>query len=88
MHRMKRKQISRLGGNGQLNPRQSQSKQSTCASSQTKDVPLSLVFSRLYNDLSNKKISSMSHPRVPVTKSKLNCKRGDSRFETIPMYMS
>lgn len=72
---MKRKHPAPFGADAHRKRAQSASKQIT-ESSQTKDVPLTTVFARLLNDATNKNIASRCHPKVSVTVSKPNNKRG------------
>ncbi|KAG2252270.1 hypothetical protein Bca52824_082406 [Brassica carinata] len=61
--RMKRKHHVSFGADAHRKRAQSTSKQIT-ESSQTKDVPLTAVFARILNDVTNKNIAESCHPRV------------------------
>lgn len=75
---MKRKHVAPIGADGHWKPSRSEFSQRTRVSSQTKDVPLQTVFSRLLYDVTNKNYRSRAHPRVTVSKPKN--KRGFSLF--------
>ncbi|WZZ77404.1 hypothetical protein YC2023_097976 [Brassica napus] len=75
VEKMKRKHPVSFGADAHRKRAQSASKQIT-ESSQTKDVPLTAVFARILNDVTNKNIAESCHPRVSVTVSKPNNKRG------------
>ncbi|KAH0874106.1 hypothetical protein HID58_071468 [Brassica napus] len=75
VEKMKRKHHVSFGADAHRKRAQSTSKQIT-ESSQTKDVPLTAVFARILNDVTNKNIAESCHPRVSVTVSKPNNKRG------------
>ncbi|KAH0897120.1 hypothetical protein HID58_046688 [Brassica napus] len=75
VEKMKRKHPVSFGADAHRKHAQSASKQIT-ESSQTKDVPLTAVFARILNDVTNKNIAESCHPRVSVTVSKPNNKRG------------
>jgi len=76
---MKRKHPVSFGADAHRKRAQSASKQIT-ESSQTKDVPLTAVFARILNDVTNKNIAESCHPRVSVTVSKPNNKRGGEYY--------
>ncbi|WZZ77396.1 hypothetical protein YC2023_097968 [Brassica napus] len=75
VEKMKRKHPVSFGADAHRKRAQSAPKQIT-ESSQTKDVPLTAVFARILNDVTNKNIAESCHPRVSVTVSKPNNKRG------------
>lgn len=68
---MKRKHLAPFGADVHRKRAQSGSRQRT-QTPQTRDVPLTTVFARILNDVTNKNIASRSHSRVSVTVSKPN----------------